>query len=117
MLHYKEPSTVPQIQLFDKVICIAPSSEDGFLYDFPSEWSIDNANKFHSIQKEYLKNSLKKLKRSGICVYSTYSINPIENEAVVNEVLNEMNGSVYLVDCIDKFKDISRLQGLTEWKI
>ncbi|KAK8839911.1 hypothetical protein M9Y10_031625 [Tritrichomonas musculus] len=117
VLHYKEPSEVPPIQLFDKVICIAPSTEDGFLYDFQSEWSAGDANKIHDIQKEYLRNSLKKLKRSGICVYSTYSINPIENEAVVNEVLNEMNGSFCLVDCNDKFNDISRLQGLTEWKI
>ena len=82
VLHYKEPSEVPPIQLFDKVICIAPSTEDGFLYDFQSEWSTGDANKIHDIQKEYLRNSLKKLKRSGICVYSTYSINPIENEAV-----------------------------------
>ncbi|KAK8880390.1 hypothetical protein M9Y10_003061 [Tritrichomonas musculus] len=117
VLHYKELSAVPRIQLFDKVVCFAPSSEDGLLYDFPSEWSIDNASRFHSIQKEYLKSSLNKLKGSGICVYSTYSINPIENEAVVNEVLNEMNGEFSIVDCSNMINDINRFQGLTDWEI
>ena len=117
VLNYKEPSGVPPIQLFDKVICIAPSTEDGFLYDYPSEWSVGDANKKHDIQKEYLRSSLKKLKPSGICVYSTYSINPVENEAVVNEVLNELNGSFFLVDRRNMYDEIGRLHGLAEWKI
>ena len=53
-----------------------------------------------------LRNSLKKLKIDGICAYASYSINSIENEAVINEVLDELKDEFSLVDCSNKLDDI-----------
>ena len=116
VLSYENPLEIPQINLFEKVICIAPSSEDGSIHDSLSNWSVSNAIQNNKKQKEYLKSSLKKLDVNGICVYATFSINPIENEAVVNSVISESNEEYSLVDCSSKFNEIKRLQGLTNWE-
>lgn len=43
------------------------------------------------------------LKKNGLAVYSTCSLNPVENEAVVAEILRRANGAVELVDIHEKF--------------
>ena len=51
-----------------------------------------------STQTQILKRGLELLKVGGKIVYSTCSLNPIENEAVVHRVLKESQGSVQLLD-------------------
>lgn len=43
-----------------------------------------------TLQKEILVNALKIIKPGGIVVYSTCSLNPIENDGVVHMALKEM---------------------------
>jgi 16S rRNA C967 or C1407 C5-methylase (RsmB/RsmF family) len=50
-------------------------------------------------------------------VYSTCSLNPIEDEAVVAEVLRRCGGALELVDVSDILPALKRVPGLTTWKV
>jgi hypothetical protein len=41
-------------------------------------------------------------------------MNPIENEAVINSVVTQLDGSVEIVDCTDQFPQLNRSPGLVE---
>lgn len=49
--------------------------------------------------------------------YSTCSLNPIENEAVVSEILRRSAGSVRLVDTHSFLPQLKRSQGLQTWVV
>ena len=53
----------------------------------------------------------------GILVYSTCSFNPIEDEAVVADVLRRTNGSIELVDVSDKLTGLKKHPGLKTWQV
>mmetsp|Transcript_20459 Transcript_20459/g.40810 ORF Transcript_20459/g.40810 Transcript_20459/m.40810 type:complete len:778 (+) Transcript_20459:76-2409(+) len=79
---------------FDFIICDVPCSGDGTIRRSPDllhKWSTKNAEKNKPVQQGLLKVALKRLRHGGICVYSTCSLNPIENDEVVEETLNELN--------------------------
>lgn len=111
---------LPSICEFSKVLCVSPSIKDGS-FDFFSEsnWSLNEAAHNHIKQKEYLKNALEHVKVGGICVYSTHSINPFENEAVVNSVLKmkQFERKCELVNCESLFESNERSKGLTSWDL
>ncbi|KAM0971199.1 hypothetical protein EV2_019659 [Malus domestica] len=50
-------------------------------------------------------------------VYSTCSMNPVENEAVVAEILRRGGGSVELIDVSSELPHLVRRLGLKKWKI
>lgn len=50
-------------------------------------------------------------------VYSTYSLNPIENEAVVSELLKITNGALELVDARPRMKGLKARPGMKSWKV
>ena len=109
---------IPFIQEFDKVLCIAPSTNEE-KSDEKSLFSLNKAVENHQKQKEYLISALEKVKVGGICIYSTYSIDPFENEAVVNSVLqmDKYKDKFEIVDCSNKYEDIERKEGLTSWDV
>ena len=79
---------------FDLVICDVPCSGDGTIRRSPDllyKWSTKNAEKNKPIQKGLLKVALERLRPGGTCVYSTCSLNPVENDEVVEETLDELN--------------------------
>ena len=79
---------------FDFVICDVPCSGDGTIRRSPellSKWSTKNAEQNKPVQKGLLKVALERLRPGGICLYSTCSLNPIENDEVVEETLQELN--------------------------
>ena len=53
----------------------------------------------------------------GRLVYSTCSLNPLENEAVVAEILRITNGAVEVVDVAGQLPELKRRPGMTTWKI
>ncbi|KAK8892535.1 hypothetical protein M9Y10_029768 [Tritrichomonas musculus] len=115
--------SIPIKEEFDKVLCIVPSIEDG---DIPSsktdekaDWSLEKAIRNHEEQKKYLISSLEKVKIGGICVYSSYSLNPFENECVINSVLKmpQFSGKLEIVNCSEMVKEIKRKKGLTKWSL
>jgi 16S rRNA C967 or C1407 C5-methylase (RsmB/RsmF family) len=50
-------------------------------------------------------------------VYSTCTFNPIEDEAVVAELLLRCKGAVQLVDVAHRLTELKRLPGLKTWKV
>lgn len=50
-------------------------------------------------------------------VYSTCTFNPIEDEAVVAEVLARTKGAMVLVDVSAQLPELKRLPGMRSWKV
>ena len=87
--------------LFDRILCDVPCTGDGTIRKNPSIWSswrLDYALRLHSTQLRLLRRGLRLLRPGGRLVYSTCSLNPIENEAVVLSALRAFPGRVSLED-------------------
>ncbi|RZC47000.1 hypothetical protein C5167_039935 [Papaver somniferum] len=57
------------------------------------------------------------LKVGGRMVYSTCSMNPVENEAVVAEILRRCGESVELLDVSTELPQLVRRPGIKSWKV
>ena len=94
------PSDIVQ---FDKILCDVPCSGDGTTrknINVWKTWSASGALALHTLQLSIAtKGAAQLLKTNGMMVYSTCSLNPIENEAVVAELLRQSKGALELVDC------------------
>jgi hypothetical protein len=105
---------------FDRVLCDVPCSGDGTLRKNPAagaNWRTRGGGSLHGVQRAILKRGIELTKLAGFVVYSTCSMNPIEDEAVVNSVLLELEGAVEIVDASGVFQDIKRRPGLTTWPV
>jgi hypothetical protein len=72
----------------------------------------------HSLQFQIACKSVRLLKVGGRLVYSTCSLNPIENEAVVAAVLRTFGtGCVRLVDVRAQLEGLPRRPGLSSWSV
>ena len=84
-----------------------------------------------SLQLRILQRAMNLLKEDGRIVYSTCSLNPVENEAVVAAALKSNSGLSFpsnlpkranlwldfqLVDVSSSFPELKRRPGLTVWK-
>lgn len=68
-----------------------PCSGDGAIRKLPNRWKMWNSKdgmELHEVQIQLLKRAIELTKVGGTIVYSTCSLNPIENEAVISEVLS-----------------------------
>lgn len=109
---------------FDKVLADVPCSGDGAIRKLPVKWrgwSVKDGYSLHPVQIQLLERSLQLVKEGGLVLYSTCSLNPIENEAVVSEILERANkenpGSLELVDVHDKYPGLVGRRGLGEWSV
>lgn len=105
---------------FDRVLCDVPCTGDGTIrknIKCAETFKLNGGTSLHSTQRKILKRGLELTKVGGLCVYSTCSMNPIEDEAVVNSVLLETGDSVEIVDVSDKFPNLIRHKGLTNWPV
>ncbi|XP_059307462.1 uncharacterized protein LOC132059021 [Lycium ferocissimum] len=110
---------INQLQ-FDRVLCDVPCSGDGTLRKAPDiwrKWNAGNGNGLHGLQIQIAMRGLSLLKVGGRMVYSTCSMNPIENEAVIAEVLRRCGESVELVDVSSEIPQLVRRPGLKRWKV
>ncbi|CAI9109523.1 OLC1v1009357C1 [Oldenlandia corymbosa var. corymbosa] len=106
--------------LFDRVLCDVPCSGDGTLRKAPDiwrKWNPGMGNGLHGLQIQIAMRGLALLKVGGRMVYSTCSMNPIENEAVVAEILRRCKGAVELVDVSTELPMLVRRPGLKKWKV
>ncbi|KAK6089349.1 hypothetical protein P3W45_001672 [Vairimorpha bombi] len=109
---------------FDRVLCDVPCSGDGTSRKNPEvipTWNINNSLSLCNLQYKILKRALKFVKHDGLIIYSTCSMNPIENECIVQRVVLEED--LEIVDLRDnvneKFlsKKFKFREGLTKWDL
>lgn len=81
------------------------------------KWSVRAALTLHPLQFAITLRGLKLLKVGGRLVYSTCSLNPIEDEAVVMALIQRCKGAVRIVDVSDRYPKLRRVAGLTTWKV
>ncbi|ETW75883.1 hypothetical protein HETIRDRAFT_436831 [Heterobasidion irregulare TC 32-1] len=130
---------------FDRILCDVPCSGDGTIRKNVGIWKYWNpmdGNGLHGLQVRILQRAMRMLHPDGRIVYSTCSLNPIENEAVVAEALRTipgedstfsrmhvraLNPSIFLlvircgpvdfeiVDVSEMLPSLVRRPGLTKW--
>lgn len=80
-------------KFFDCAIVDVPCSGEGTLKlkkDGPNiNFNLKKVRNFSKLQKKILKNAVELVRPSGVIIYSTCTLNPFENEFVVNEILKE----------------------------
>lgn len=110
---------------FDCIIADVPCSGDGTIrkdsHILPN-WVPSIGNSLHALQLSILKRAIQLLKVGGVVAYSTCSLNPVEDEAVVASALTWGNdlekGSVELLDWPEKsLPGLKRRCGVTKWRI
>jgi multisite-specific tRNA:(cytosine-C5)-methyltransferase len=106
--------------LFDRIMCDVPCSSDAAIRKHPQKWekwSTKDGMGLHPLQIKIALRGFALLKVGGLLSYSTCSLSPIENEAVVAEILRKHKGFLELIDCSDLMKDFPYREGLTEWDV
>lgn len=104
---------------FDRILADVPCSGDGTMRKNPDiwmKWSQAPALNLHGVQYRIARRGAEMLEVGGRMVYSTCSLNPIENEAVLCRLLREADGALELVDASDKVKGLKYNPGMTYWE-
>ncbi|KAL5334626.1 S-adenosyl-L-methionine-dependent methyltransferase [Aspergillus crustosus] len=107
---------------FDRILADVPCTGDGTARKNVSvwkDWTPQNAAGLHVVQVRILVRALQMLKVGGRVVYSTCSLNPIENEAVVASAIERCGGSdnVTIIDCSNELPGLKRVAGAKTWKV
>lgn len=127
--------------MFDRILADVPCSGDGTLRKNPAIWrhwlrqnafglhrfvflrkplrlTLFYSSCFYRMQLSILKRAFQLLKPGGRMVYSTCSMHPLENEAVVAAALQMKEGeSMRLVDVSAQLPSLQRKPGLTSWNV
>jgi multisite-specific tRNA:(cytosine-C5)-methyltransferase len=107
---------------YDRILADVPCAGDGTARKNPNvwqKWTPKDGLGLHNLQLRILFRGLQMLKKGGRMVYSTCSMNPVENEAVVAAAIEACGGNskVRLVDCSDLLPNLKRRPGLNAWKV
>lgn len=107
---------------YDRILADVPCSGDGTARKNPNvwqKWTPKDGLGLHNLQLRILFRGLQMLKKGGRMVYSTCSMNPVENEAVVAAAIEACGGvsKVQLVDMPDHLPNLKRRPGLNAWKV
>ncbi|RZF43293.1 hypothetical protein LSTR_LSTR001554 [Laodelphax striatellus] len=106
------------VMKFDRILCDVPCTGDGTLRknaDIWTKWNTANGNNLHGVQFRVVKRALEMLSIGGRVVYSTCSLNPIENEAVMHRLIVESEGAVQLVDERPRLTGLVSRAGICKW--
>lgn len=107
---------------YDRILADVPCSGDGTLRKNSSLWNNwvpGSALGLHLTQVRILVRSLQMLKVGGRVVYSTCSMNPIENESVIAAAIDRCGGpeTIDIIDCSDKLPGLKRREGMKKWDV
>ena len=106
---------------FDRILCDVPCSGDGTLRknaDIWPKWSAAIGLNLHGIQYRILKRGIELLEVGGRLVYSTCSLNPVEDEAVIQKILLEAGkDNLVLEDATSLVPGLKFTPGLSSWKV
>ncbi|MEM4711065.1 MAG: RsmB/NOP family class I SAM-dependent RNA methyltransferase [Candidatus Woesearchaeota archaeon] len=103
---------------FDKILVDAPCSGTGTIRKSLrtiKEWNPSVITKLSRIQKNLITEAFQLLKSGGMMVYSTCTIEPEENEAVVSYLVDNYNDAV-LLDINTDVLGIKRTYPITSFK-
>jgi 16S rRNA C967 or C1407 C5-methylase (RsmB/RsmF family) len=107
---------------FDRILADVPCSGDGTLRKNTSLWKgwvPGSGLGLHQTQIRILVRALQLLKVGGRVVYSTCSMNPVENESVIAAAIDRCGGpeKINIIDCSDQLPQLKRKPGLKKWGI
>ncbi|XP_059092655.1 tRNA (cytosine(34)-C(5))-methyltransferase-like isoform X2 [Tigriopus californicus] len=117
-IHLTQADGSSSVMKFDRVLCDAPCSGDGTMRknaDIWPKWNGANSCNLHGIQYRVAKRGLELLAVGGKMVYSTCSLNPVEDEAVIARILSECEDTVELVDVSAEVPGLKFKPGLSQW--
>ncbi|KHN98035.1 RNA (C5-cytosine) methyltransferase [Metarhizium album ARSEF 1941] len=117
-----DPTAKPTYLKFDRILADVPCSGDGTLRknaNLWKDWQPGNALGLHATQIRILVRALQLLKVGGRVVYSTCSMNPVENESVIASAIERCGGpgNVEILDCSEQLPSLVRRPGMRKWKI
>lgn len=104
---------------FERVLVDAPCSGSGTTRKNPEiwdKWSPSVGRSLQRLQIDLLGRALSVVRPGGRVVYSTCSLDPIENEAVVAEVLRNSSG-FSLLDSSKFLEGVPGEGGMTSWPV
>lgn len=118
----EQNSELQRTNVFDRVLCDVPCSGDGTIRknrNLWGRWAPGSALTLHPIQIDLGLRAAALLRDDGesIMTYSTCSLNPIENEAVVAELLRRADGALELVDCSKMLPELISRPGVDSWSV
>lgn len=108
-----------EVLKFDRILCDVPCSGDGTLRKNPDiwqKWTAAQGLNLHGIQYRVARRGAEMLAVGGRLVYSTCSLNPIENEAVLHRLVKESDGALEIVDATDMVPGLKFYKGMTSWR-
>ncbi|NXY89118.1 NSUN2 methyltransferase, partial [Alcedo cyanopectus] len=110
-----DASSIPNLQIdvdgrkevlfYDRILCDVPCSGDGTMrknIDVWKKWTTQNSLQLHGLQLRIATRGVEQLAEGGRMVYSTCSLNPIENEAVIASLLEKSQGENASLDGVGK---------------
>ncbi|XP_060721611.1 RNA cytosine C(5)-methyltransferase NSUN2 [Tachysurus vachellii] len=125
-----DASCIPRLQVendgkkdvlfYDRVLCDVPCSGDGTMrknIDVWKKWTTSNSLQLHGLQLRIAVRGVEQLAVGGRMVYSTCSLNPIEDEAVIASLLEKSEGALELADASADLPGLKYMPGITSWKV
>ena len=82
-----------------------------------TKWNPSHGCNLHGIQMRIARRGIELLEDDGLMVYSTCSFNPVENEAVVKNILLEFDGQIELIDARQKLTGLKTVNGMHTWNV
>ncbi len=102
-------------ETFDRVLIDAPCSNVGMIrknYRYLKMWSLKEVYSLSRLQKELVLAGYKSLKPGGIMVYSTCTLDPLENEEVIDFLLNNTDAKLERIDLpVNRTEPIIEFEG------
>uniref|UniRef100_A0A3Q3XLJ2 tRNA (cytosine(34)-C(5))-methyltransferase n=1 Tax=Mola mola TaxID=94237 RepID=A0A3Q3XLJ2_MOLML len=108
------------ILFYDRILCDVPCSGDGTMrknIDVWKKWTTSNSLHLHGLQLRIAVRGVEQLAVGGRMVYSTCSLNPIEDEAVIAALLEKSEGALELADSSADLPGLKWMPGVTSWKL
>lgn len=115
----KSPPSYERV-CFDRILADVPCSGDGTLRKNANLWRTWTPNLalgLHPLQVRLLEKAVRLLKVGGRLVYSTCSMNFVENEAVVAFIVDKYRHALELVDVSQELPELVRRPGRATWKV
>lgn len=103
-----------QTLAYDRILADVPCSGDATMrknIDVWTKWNFAHACNLHSIQARIAQRAAELLVPGGLMVYSTCSLNPVEDEAVVYNLLLKFKGELELIDARHKLTGMKTVNG------